>query len=382
MSNHFLFLSVPDRGHVFPHLAVVKELVQRGHRVTYVSGDEVAGAVRSTGADFLPYKSAYRSADVYRLVTAEDDPSTFPRLLLAEGRVMLDTARASLGTDVPDLVVYDLAVFHAGRALALAWGKPAIRLIPTFATNEHYSDVQAMVSPEGRGAGGAPAGAASLSALPWFREVMAELARFLDEQGIDMPVEKFWSYVEERNIVHLPRAFQYAGDTFDERFVFVGPCLGERRFLGEWTPPACGLPVVLVSLGTVCNARHSFFHLCVEAFRDVPAHVVMTLGREFDPAGLGPLPPTIEMREWVPHLSVLPHARAFVTHGGMGSVMESLSSGCPVLVVPLTADARSTGARRRAGFGSDDAGGRGHRTGVAGDRTGSHGGRGGRRAGR
>ncbi|WP_422125611.1 hypothetical protein [Streptomyces caatingaensis] len=41
-----------------------------------------------------------------------------------------------------------------------------------------------------------------------------------------------------------------------------------------------------------------------------------------------------------PHLSVLPHASAFVAHGGMASVMESLYSGCPALVVPLTADAR------------------------------------------
>ncbi|MBH1937775.1 oleandomycin glycosyltransferase [Streptomyces sp. AV19] len=352
MSDHFLFLSVPDRGHVFPYLAAVEELVRRGHRVTYVSGDEVAEAVRSTGADFLPYESAHRSADVYRLVTAENDSSTFQQqgldfilLLLAEGKAMLDAAQRTLGTAVPDLVAYDLTVFHAGRALALTWGKPAIKLIPTFASNEHYSNVQTMLDPEGQGAKSSLGEIASMMTIPGFGEVVEELTRFLDELGIDMPVSDFWSYVEERNLVHLPRAFQYAGDTFDERFVFVGPCVGERSFLGEWAPPGNGLPVVLVSLGTVCNAQHSFFRMCVEAFRDVPAHVVMTLGQEFDSCGLGPLPPSIEVREWAPHLSVLPHAKAFVTHGGMASVVESLYSGCPALVVPLTADARATGRR-------------------------------------
>ncbi len=33
--SHILFLNTDDRGHVFPTLAVVAELVRRGHRVTY-----------------------------------------------------------------------------------------------------------------------------------------------------------------------------------------------------------------------------------------------------------------------------------------------------------------------------------------------------------
>ena len=42
--------------------------------------------------------------------------------------------------------------------------------------------------------------------------------------------------------------------------------------------------------------------------------------------------------EWVPQLEVLPLCDAFVTHGGMGSVMESVAFGVPMVVVPAFGD--------------------------------------------
>ena len=42
------------------------------------------------------------------------------------------------------------------------------------------------------------------------------------------------------------------GDTFDERFAFVGPCLTERPFQGTWAPPG-DAPVVLSTINAqVC----------------------------------------------------------------------------------------------------------------------------------
>lgn len=38
----------------------------------------------------------------------------------------------------------------------------------------------------------------------------------------------------------------------------------------------------------------------------------------------------------MPHLTVLRHASVAVTHGGMGTVMEALHSGCPMVVVPTS----------------------------------------------
>lgn len=59
MSLHFLFVVIPDRGHVFPNLSVVSELVRRDHRVTVITGESMAEVVKSSGATLLPYDAKY-----------------------------------------------------------------------------------------------------------------------------------------------------------------------------------------------------------------------------------------------------------------------------------------------------------------------------------
>jgi MGT family glycosyltransferase len=143
---------------------------------------------------------------------------------------------------------------------------------------------------------------------------------------------------DDRNLVFLPRRFQPRGETFDERFTFVGPCLPAAAEAGSWPGPPQRKPVVLVSLGTTKNDRPEFFELCAAAFGDGRWHVVMTLGPGNSVpeavAGAG----NIETHEWLNHSTVLPHADAFVCAGGMGSLQEAFSFGTPVVVVPHTAE--------------------------------------------
>jgi MGT family glycosyltransferase len=59
-----------------------------------------------------------------------------------------------------------------------------------------------------------------------------------------------------------------------------------------------------------------------------------------DPAALGPIPPNVEVHAHVPQLAVLRRARVFVTPAGMGSTMESLYFGVPMVAVPQMAEQR------------------------------------------
>ena len=45
--------SVPIHGHVTPLLAVAAGLVERGHRVRFMTGARFADAVARTGSDFI-----------------------------------------------------------------------------------------------------------------------------------------------------------------------------------------------------------------------------------------------------------------------------------------------------------------------------------------
>ncbi len=68
------------------------------------------------------------------------------------------------------------------------------------------------------------------------------------------------------------------------------------------------------------------------------ARVLVTVGREIDPAALGPLPPHVHVERWVAQERVLPHAAAVVCHGGSGTLFGALAAGLPVVALPLFAD--------------------------------------------
>ncbi len=64
------------------------------------------------------------------------------------------------------------------------------------------------------------------------------------------------------------------------------------------------------------------------------AQVVLSVGRRISIESLGRPPANILVQAHVPQLQILERAAAFVTHGGMNSVSESLFHGVPVVVIP------------------------------------------------
>ncbi len=325
MAQHFLFLSLPDRGHVFPSLTVAEELIRRGHRVTFVTGESLTDRIEAAGARALPYDSEYdRIAKIDGV--NHDGGSEMLMLTVDESASMIRTVEAELADDRPDLVAYDVATSHAGRILERKWDLPAVQLMPMFAQNENFSFAEAYQED------GVYTGPDPMAMGEWVGKIM----ELLEAHDLDVSFEEFFMGTQDFSLVYLPKAFQVHGDSFGEEFFFVGPCTGDRKFLGDWQPPTTDLPIVLLSLGTIFNEFTDFFRMAVQAFTGEPVHIVMTVGGGMDPADLGPLPPNIEAHNWISHVAVLEHARAFVTHGGMGSLMESFEAGKPVVIVPLS----------------------------------------------
>ena len=100
-----------------------------------------------------------------------------------------------------------------------------------------------------------------------------------------------------------------------------------------------------VSLGTLFNAAPAFYRNCFDAFRELDAQVVLSVGRTISMDSLGPPPANIVVQPHVPQLEILQRAAAFVTHGGMNSVSESLFHGVPVVVVPQMSEQEIVGRR-------------------------------------
>jgi len=137
------------------------------------------------------------------------------------------------------------------------------------------------------------------------------------------------------NIVYTSRAFQPRSETFDRSFHFVGPPVGSRTEPpAEFCWPGGMRPIVYVSLGTLFNADAGFYRHCFEAFSGEPLQVIMSVGSRVSPGDLGAPPANVTVASFVPQLEVLQRASAFVTHGGMNSVSESLRMSVPMVTVP------------------------------------------------
>ncbi|MEV6864192.1 nucleotide disphospho-sugar-binding domain-containing protein [Streptosporangium subroseum] len=120
-------VGVPIVSHVLPSLALIRELVARGHRVTYANDPFVADRIESTGAELVPCTSTLPVADN----DWPADPIAAASLFLDDAVQALPQLRAAYDDDPADLYFYDIGAY-AARALAEAQGRTLLQLSPTF----------------------------------------------------------------------------------------------------------------------------------------------------------------------------------------------------------------------------------------------------------
>jgi hypothetical protein len=97
-------------------------------------------------------------------------------------------------------------------------------------------------------------------------------------------------------------------------------------------------PLVYITFGTVWNEDLSLFSTVVEAARELPVRVVVTLGPGHDPAELGEQPANVRVADFIPQEQLLPECAAVVSHAGSGTFLAALAAGVPQLLLPLAAD--------------------------------------------
>lgn len=329
MSKHIAFFNFPAFGHINPTLGLVRELVNRGHRVTCTSTEHFAPNIKALGGEPVLYTSAF--GDYYTSPFTAEAMKGEGLRCLREAITLAESVEDFYTRERPDVIAYDSMAWGA-RFFAAKHDVPAIRLFPTFGANEHFSLRQRFPVAE--------------MTDPLIVEAVTQLQAHLPKTGLaGTSAMEFLAGIEDLSIIFVPREFQYEGDTFDERFVFAGPCFGDRSaFQGNWQHSG-DRPVLLISMGTAATGWPEFFTMALEAFGDSEWDVVMALGANLDPSELGELPANFEVSQYVPQLDVLHHASLFLMHGGMNSVMESLHRGVPMVVIPQMNEQLANGLR-------------------------------------
>ncbi|MGH3544565.1 MAG: glycosyltransferase [Mycobacteriales bacterium] len=97
-------------------------------------------------------------------------------------------------------------------------------------------------------------------------------------------------------------------------------------------------PTVYATLGTVYNRMAAVFTAILEGLREEPLNLILTLGRNQDPAQFGRHPPHVRIERFVSQALLLPHCDLVITHGGFGTVTAALAHGLPLVLIPISAD--------------------------------------------
>jgi len=330
-----VFCNFPNHGQVNPTLAIIRELVERGEEVTYFNSEALRTVVEKTGAKFQAFEAPLFQHQRSRDNSAVRDNqrlALLPFRLLQTSRQMVPLLLERVKAEYPDCLVYS-GLFLWARIIAHALDIPGVALWPTYIPDARSGTIMHERA--------APA-AASL------KRIGDELSYLRETYHIPFPdLASLVRGEEGLTIVFLPRAFQPGGDTFDERYLFVGPSFHPNRDEGHSFPHEhLGPPPLLyISLGTMYNNQVEFYNTCFKAFNNTGWHVILSLGDKLDSDSLQSIPENFVTASYVPQLEVLPQTDVFLSHGGMNSTMESLYFGVPMVIIPHTNEQKMTAKR-------------------------------------
>jgi zeaxanthin glucosyltransferase len=343
--THFGIISPPVSGHIHPFCALGRELLARGHRVTYLNLSDLEEKVRSEGIDFraigqsdFPKGSlAGWLAQLGRLKGLAALRFTIRAVQRTSVMVCRDAPAAIRDTGIEALLVDQME--PAGGAVAEHLDLPFITVCNALAINRDPS-----VPP--------PFTPWPYVEAPWAR--LRNQLGYVASAWVTRPVERAvadyrvrWklprlrreedSFSKLAQICQMPRDFDFPRKTLPEHFYYVGPL---RRAVPKPVPfpweKLDGRPIVFASLGTLQNNREPVFRCFAEACRSLDVQLVISHGGGLDPTAAAGLPGNPLVVGYAPQAELLARAALTITHAGLNTVLDSLANGVPVVTVPIT----------------------------------------------
>jgi MGT family glycosyltransferase len=343
--KHFGIISPPVSGHIHPFAALGRELIARGHRVTYLQMADLEDKIRSEEIDFQPIGlSDHPRGSLLQSL------SQLGRLkgLAALRFTIRAVARTSVMVcrDAPDAirrVGIDVLLVDqmepAGGAVAEHLGLPFITVCNALAINRDPVAPPPFTGWMYRDSAWARLrNKVGYAASDWLTRpiatVVAEYRKKWRLPALRSPDDSFSRLAQ---ICQMPRAFDFPRVDLPNRFHYVGPL---RRFRATAIPfpweRLDGRPLVYASLGTLQNSREPVFRCFAEACAPLDVQLVLSHGGGLSSDQAANLPGAPLVVSYAPQEELLARARLTITHAGLNTVLDSLANGVPLITVPIT----------------------------------------------
>jgi zeaxanthin glucosyltransferase len=138
-------------------------------------------------------------------------------------------------------------------------------------------------------------------------------------------------------IPQLPPQFHYAGPFHDNE--------GREPVPFPWEK-LTGKPLIYASMGTLVNGLNNVYGTILEAVGEFPEmQVVLSVGKNFSPGDLGPIPSNTMVVRMAPQIELLKRAALCITHAGLNTALEALAQGVPMVAIPIGYDQPGVAAR-------------------------------------
>jgi UDP:flavonoid glycosyltransferase YjiC (YdhE family) len=307
-----LVVATPGPGHVNPLMPLVEALLAQGDEVTLAAGVDPGGVAARAGAQvriagrgemewFADLQARVLHGQPGDGLAPERINHYFVPRLFAEIAApdMIDDVVA-IGRELrPDVVLFESYAF-AGPLAAEVLGVPGVhQLISPMLSNEVLALADDAASPIWRSFDCASPGHAGM-----YEGISIEITpASLEEQAIP------------------------SGESLGMR---PAPLPVTARIRGD-------RPCVYVTLGTLFG-NAEVFRAALTGLAHEDVDVVVTVGPEFDPSALGPVPANARVERFVPQSELLPRTSVVVHHGGSGTMYGALAHGVPQVVLPQGAD--------------------------------------------
>jgi MGT family glycosyltransferase len=348
-----LIAALSPVGHIGPLLTVAQALVDRGDRVTVLSGAGRADQIRAVGATpaTLPRKGdldpALLESDSGREETNGIKRLNFDlvRLFVAPMPFQTKALADLMAQKRFDAILADYGFFGVlPFALGDRSARPPLLL---------YSTTPLMISSRDTAPGGLglPPSATSLGRL------RNRALNRLSQRVLLRQAQKAANYQLHRlNSRELPMFLLDSGALAVRYVGAVHPAPTRKFHPPAWWQKLDGdRPVVHVTQGTLDNIDlNRLLRPSIEALADESVMVVATTGRPGVSELDCPVPSNVFVAEHIPHDLLLPKIDVMVTNGGYGAVQRALSTGVPLVVAGDTEDKPEVAARVAwAGAGID-----------------------------
>ncbi|MDH5669295.1 MAG: glycosyltransferase [Nitrospira sp.] len=342
-------------GHLNPMIALADALRTRGHRVTFFLLGDPPASVKTAGFQIVLLGGSIFPPDQYRaglqrlgsLQGRAALKQTFAMGARAAEAILKVGPTAARAAGITALLV-DQASFPGGT-VADELGIPfatvcnALLLhseptVPPFFT--HWQPQDSWLS-------------RTRTRVAWaglnrlYAPILTRIQERRRQLGLPIPTQIAATWSDRIQISQQPEAFEFPRQELPNQLRFVGPLRlpnGYQPVPFPWDR-LDSRPLIYASLGTLQNRVEGTFRTIVDACEGLETQLVISTGHGVAPEKLGELPGHPIIVPYAPQLDLLSRSALAVTHAGLNTVLDSLSTGVPMVTIPITNEQPGIAAR-------------------------------------